>query len=102
MQAGGCAISVKRTVEYIPAKSVSSNSGWQAGWFYLRNDCGLLPAYTGKVVEERPHHWAYGPVEDEKKKLDRLLKAVLYLRKERVDAAKVAACFHRRRVLPLA
>ena len=56
LRAGGCAISVKRVDEYIPAKLLSSHSGWQAGWFYLRNDDNLLPAYTGKVVEERPFY----------------------------------------------
>ncbi|XP_021305576.1 uncharacterized protein LOC110431181 [Sorghum bicolor] len=31
----------------------SSNRGWQSGWFYLRNDGGVLPKYSGKMVTER-------------------------------------------------
>jgi hypothetical protein len=32
---------------YILAQLISSNSGWHDGWFYLRNDDGRLPRFSG-------------------------------------------------------
>jgi hypothetical protein len=32
---------------------ISSNSGWHDGWFYLRNDNGRLPRFSGQVLMSR-------------------------------------------------
>jgi len=37
----------------------SSNWGWQNRWFYLRNDGGLLPEDTGRMVVECPMKWGW-------------------------------------------
>jgi hypothetical protein len=50
-----------RADEYIVSKLTASNKGWQEGWFYLRNDGGGLPPYTGRVIKNRPDRWFYGP-----------------------------------------
>ena len=38
----------------------TNNSEWDWGWFYLRNDDGRLPTYTGKVLLEKTDAWSYG------------------------------------------
>jgi hypothetical protein len=38
---------------YILAQLISSNSGWHDGWFYLRNDDGRLPRFSGQVMMSR-------------------------------------------------
>ena len=45
---------------YILAQLVSSNHHWYTSWFYLHNDDGGLPPYTGWVVESQPKKWRYG------------------------------------------
>jgi len=80
----------------------SSNCGWQNGWFYLRNDHGLLPEYTGKMVLECPTKWGWGAPAAEQKKLDPLLEALMKLQHEGVTAAMVAVAFHKRSLLPFA
>jgi hypothetical protein len=103
VRAGGCSLQLRqrRAHQYIPAKLTSSNKGWHDGWFYLRNDDGGLPAYTGKVVTERPDLWGWGVVKADQPRLDALLGAMDRLRRHGVTAAGVVATFHRRRVLPL-
>jgi len=53
---GGCTLQLRqqRSSQYIWSAMPTSNQGWQSGWFYLRNDGGLLPAYTGKMVTKCP------------------------------------------------
>jgi len=80
----------------------SSNRGWQNGWFYIRNDGGLLPEYTGKMVKECPQKWLWGAPTDEQKRLAPLLAGLEKLRDARVTAATVATAFHKRSLLPLA
>ena len=80
----------------------SSNRGWQNGWFYLRNDGGLLPPYTGKMVTEAPQKWVWGAPSEEQKKLAPLLAGLEKLWDARVTAATVAIAFHKRSLLPLA
>ena len=80
----------------------SSNRGWQNGWFYLRNDSGLLPEYTGRMVVECPAKWGWGAPADEQKRLDALHVGLKKLRHTDVTAATVAVAFHKRSVLPLA
>jgi hypothetical protein len=38
---------------YIPSQLISLNSGWHNGWFYLRNDDGCLPRFSGQVLMSR-------------------------------------------------
>jgi hypothetical protein len=47
--AGSCTIEVwsGRGELYIPTQLISSNNGWHDGWFYLRNDDGQLPRFSG-------------------------------------------------------
>jgi len=80
----------------------SSNRGWQNGWFYLRNDGGLLPPYTGKMVTEAPQKWVWGAPSEEQKKLAPLLAGLEKLRDARVTAATLPIVFHKRSLLPLA
>ena len=49
---GGCTLQLRsgQAVQYIPASLVSSNKGWQNWWFYLRNDDGMLPPFSQRVV----------------------------------------------------
>ena len=42
----------------------TNNSEWDRRWFYLRNDDGRLPTYTGKVLLEKPVAWSYGVYTD--------------------------------------
>jgi len=50
----------KRGNLYIPCKMTMNNAGWSRGWFYLRNDNGRLPAYTGKILWEKLDAWGWG------------------------------------------
>ena len=49
----------ERPREYIPVGLSSNHAGWDSQWFYLRNDDGLLPAYTDRLITERPENWTY-------------------------------------------
>jgi len=91
----------ERPREYIPVGLTSNHAGWDSQWFYLRNDDGLLPAYTGHLITERPKNWTYGVVQVHQSRLDPLLDALKRLRLEGLSAALVLSTVHRRRVLPL-
>ena len=100
---GGCTLQVRqdRLNLYILAQLTSSNRCWYSSWFYLRNDDGGLPPYTGRVVEVQPEHWRYGVPSEEQHRLRPLLKALERLRDRGLTAAVAMTAFHRRRVLPL-
>jgi hypothetical protein len=59
---GRCVLQVRlsRADLYIPARLISSNSGWHEGWFYLCNDENQLTRYTGHVLTAREERWTYG------------------------------------------
>ena len=101
---GGCTLQLcqGRSHQYIWSAMPSSNWGWQNGWFYLQNDDGLLPGYTGKMVKECPQKWAWGAPTEEQKKLGPLLEGLEKLRDANVTAATVATAFYKRSLLPLA
>jgi len=80
----------------------TSNRGWQNGWFYLRNDGGLLSEYTGKMVVECLEKWAWGAPTEEQKRLGPLLVGLKKIHQARVTAATVATAFHKQSLLPLA
>jgi len=69
--------------------------------FYLRNNDGLLPAYTGRLIMERPENWTYGVIQVHQSRLDPLLDALKKLRLEGLSAALVLSTVHHQRVLPL-
>jgi len=75
LRAGGCTLQLRqqRFGLYIWSTMPSSNRGWQSAWFYLRNDGGLLPKYSGKMVTEAPMKWAWGAPAEVQKKLGPLL-----------------------------
>ena len=62
MRASGCTLQVRQDRKhlYILAQLASSNRRWYNSWFYLRNDDGGLPPYTGRAVESQPKKWRYG------------------------------------------
>jgi len=87
---------------YIPCKMTTNNSEWDRGWFYLRNDDERLPAYTGKVLLEKPVAWSYGVWPPERQaRLEVYTDALQRLASKGLTAAIVIANFHRRRVPPL-
>ena len=62
VHAGGLTLRVRemRKDLYIPCTMTSNNRDWDKAWFYLHKDDGQLPAYTGKILTERPESWAHG------------------------------------------
>jgi len=104
LRVGGCTLQLcqARSHQYIWSAMPSSNRGWQSGWFYLRNNGGLLLGYTGKMVTECPQKWAWGAPVEEQKRIGPLLAGLEKLRDARVTAATVATAFHKRSLLPLA
>ena len=104
LRVGGCTLQLhqQRSSQYIWSVMPSSNRGWQSGWFYIRNDGGLLPEYTGKMVKECPQKWVWGAPAEEQKRLAPLLAGLEKLRGAQVTAATVATAFHKRSLLSLA
>ena len=103
MRAGGYTLQVRQDRQhlYILAQLASSNRRWYTSWFYLRNDDGGLPPYTGRIVEDCPEKWRYGIPREEQPKLQPLLDGLEKLRNRCLTVAMVMAAFHRQRVLPL-
>jgi len=91
----------ERPCEYIPVVLTSNHAGWDSQWFYLRNDDDLFPAYTERLILERPDHWRYGVVQAHQPRLDPILDALKKLREEGLTAALVLSAVNHRRVLPL-
>jgi len=91
----------ERPHEYILVGLTSNHAGWDSQWFYLRNDDDLLPAYTGRLISERPKNWTYGVVQVHPSRLEPLLDALKKLCMEGLTAALVLSAVHHRRVLPL-
>ena len=80
----------------------SNNADWEKGWFYLRNDGDRLPAYTGKVLTERPEGWRYGVSSPEQReRLAPLATAVRSLAELGLTVAAVITNFHQQWVVPL-
>ena len=50
----------QRSHLYILSRMTTNNAGWSRGWFYLRNFGNRLPAFTNKVLRERPEKWNWG------------------------------------------
>jgi hypothetical protein len=103
VHAGSCTIQVRagRGELYMPVLLILSNCGWHDGWFYLRNDDGQLPRFSGQVLMSQKENWSYDIIEEDQPKLQPLLDALRRLRLCGLTAGMVAAAFHHRRVLPL-
>jgi hypothetical protein len=104
VRAGGYTLQLRsgRAQQYIPASLVSSNKGWQNRWFYLRNDDGMLPPFSQRVVTATGNNWRWGATREKQEMLQPILHALQKLRDEGLTAAGVVATIHCRRVLPLA
>ena len=80
----------------------TNNAGWTRGWFYLRNFGNRLPAFTNKVLQERPEKWDWGvSPPPHQARLEVLTNALRHLARRGLTAAAVIANFHRQRVIPL-
>ena len=87
---------------YIPNRMTTNNAGWTRGWFYLRNFGNCLPAFTNKVLRERPEKWDWGVSPPaHQARLEVLTEALRHLARRGLTAAAVIANFHRQRVIPL-
>ena len=104
LRVGGCTLQLRqqRSTHYIWSAMPLSNREWQSGWFYLRNDGGLLLGYTGKMVTECPQKWVWGAPTEEQKRLAPILAGLEKLHGARVTAATVATAFHKRSLPSLA
>lgn len=62
VRAGGCTLQMRsgRAQQYIPASLASSNKEWLNWWFYLRNDDGMLPPFSQRVVTVAGTNWRWG------------------------------------------
>ena len=98
-RAGGLTLHVRPTRRnfYITSKMTTNNSGWSRGWFYLRNFSGALPAFTNKVLRERPPKWDWEVSPPaQQARLEGLTDALARLARKGLTAAAVIANFHRR------
>ena len=86
---------------YIPRKMTTNNAGWTRGWVYLRNEDERLPAFTDKVLWEKPDSWGWGVVHERQARLEVFIDALQHLVKKGLTAAAVIVNFHRQRVIPL-
>jgi hypothetical protein len=78
VRAGGCTLQLRpgRTQQYIPATLASSNKGWQNRWFYLRNNGGMLPPFSQRVVTAAGTNWRWGATREKQEKLQPILQAL--------------------------
>jgi hypothetical protein len=104
VRAGGCTLQLRpgRAQLYILATLASSNKGWQNRWFYLRNDGGMLPPFSQRVVTAAGTNWRWGATCENQEKLQPILQALQKVRDAGLTASGVVTAIHRRRVLPLA
>ena len=92
----------QRAVEYMPCQLSRSNKGWHSHWFYLKNDpASPLPIFSGRLIEEVPLSWPWGPPVKEKKRMRDLLEALAFLKTHSLRVANVIRGYHTRRVAPL-
>ena len=101
----GCAsihLRGNQSSEYMYITLLKSSKGWNKLWFYLRNAAAApLPIFTGRLSEEAPDVWRYGPVAKERKRLDDLLKAIMTLKGHGLHGTGVVGAYHVRRLAPL-
>ena len=86
----------------MPYQLSRSNKGWHSHWFYLKNDpAAHLSVFFGRLVEEVPPSWPWGPPIKEKKRMCDLLEAITFLKTHSLRGASVIGGYHTRRVAPL-
>ena len=86
----------------MPCQLSRSNKGWHSHWFYLKNDpAAPLPVFSGRLVEDVPPSWLWGPPIKEKKRMCNLLEATAFLKTHDFRGADVIGGYHTRRVAPL-
>ena len=104
VRAGGLTHQVRgtRKEDYIPCRITTTNSDWDRGWFYLRNDDRRLSAYSGKVLLEKQDTWVFGVTPPEHQaRLEVYTSALRCLANKGLTAAVVITRFLQWRVLPL-
>ena len=91
-----------RAREYITMAVTDTNKGWHERWFYLKNTAlAPLPEFTGRLIEEAPECWGWGPAAPDKKKLADLLGMIDKLKRGGVAGVGVIGAYHVRRLAPL-
>jgi len=60
-----------------------------------------LPVYSGRLIEEVPPSWPWGPPIKEKKRMCDLLEAIAFLKTHSLRGAGVIGGYHARRMAPL-
>ena len=92
----------QRAGEYMPCQLSRSNKGWHSHWFYQKNDpVAPLSIFSGRLVEEVPPSWLWGPPMKEKKRKRDLPEAIAFLKNHGLRGAGVIRWYHARRVAPL-
>ena len=68
----------------------------------MKNDVvAPLSDFTGRLVEEAPHVWLWGPPEKEKKRMCDILDGIMFLKSHDLRGAGVIRAYLARRVAPL-
>ena len=92
----------QRVAKYMPYQLSRSNKGWHSHCFYLKNDpIAPLPVFSGRLVEEVPSSWLWGPPIKEKKRMRDLLEAISFLKTHGLRRAGVIRGYHMRTVASL-
>ena len=86
----------------MPCQLSRSNNGCHSHWFYLKNDpTAALPVFFGRLVEEAPPSWQWGPPVKEKMRMCDLFEAIMFLKTHGLLRAGIIRGYHERRVAPL-
>ena len=80
----------QRLVEYMPCQLSRSKKGWHLHWFYQKNDpAAPLLVFSGRLIEEVPPLWPWGPPIKEKKRMRDLLEAITFLKTHGLYGASI-------------
>ena len=60
-----------------------------------------LSDFTGRLIEEAPVVWSWGPLKKEKKRMRNILDAIVFLKNHDLCGASVIRAYHARRLAPL-
>jgi len=103
MGCAGIQLQNNQVSEYPSMWLLMSNKGWNAQWFYLKNDATApLPEFTRSLIEEAPEQWRkWGVLEKDKKKIQDHITAIHILKKNSLKGSGVIGAYHVRRVVPL-
>ena len=88
----------QQAAEYMPCQLSRSNKRWHSHWFYLKNDpTAPFPVFSGRLVEEVPPLWPWGPPIKEKKMMHELLEAIVFLKTHVILEASAIGGYNARR-----